>query len=76
MINVLFFGMIKDMTGNSGIEINGVSDTNELIHQLNSMFPKLTESVYVVAVNRDVIQGNTQLRQDAEVALLPPFSGG
>jgi molybdopterin synthase sulfur carrier subunit len=76
MINILFFGMIKDMTGNNSIVMNEINDTNELIDKLNFMFPKLREAKYIIAVNRDVIQENTLLQQHAEVALLPPFSGG
>ena len=76
MINVLLFGMIKDITGSNNILLNEVNDTNELIHKLHSMFPLLTEAKYIIAVNRDVIQENTVLQENAEVALLPPFSGG
>jgi molybdopterin converting factor small subunit len=76
MINVLPFGMIKDITGSNSILLSEVNDTNELIHKLHSMFPKLMEAKYIVAVNRNVIQENTTLEENAEVALLPPFSGG
>ena len=73
MVNVLLFGMIKDMIGSSSISINGVNDTNQLIRELYTMYPQLTEATFVIAVNRDVIQENTDLQQNAEVALLPPF---
>jgi Molybdopterin converting factor, small subunit len=76
MINVLFFGMIRDITGSNRMEMPEAGDTNELISNLNSMFPSLTGAKYIVAVDRDIIQNNTRLQQDAEVALLPPFSGG
>ena len=76
MVNVVLFGMIKDITGSNSILLNGVNDTNELIHKLHSMFPPLTEAKYLVAVNRNVIQENTALEENAEVALLPPYSGG
>jgi sulfur-carrier protein len=76
MIHVLLFGMIKDIIGSSSIVLNGVNDTNELINKLYTMFPQLTEATFVIAVNRDVIQENTDLQQNSEVALLPPFSGG
>ena len=53
-----------------------VNDTNELVDKLQSIYPRLTESNYVIAVDRNIIQENTMLQQNAEVALLPPFSGG
>jgi molybdopterin synthase sulfur carrier subunit len=76
MIKVLLFGMIKDIVGDNTIAVNEVNDTNELINKLHSMFPPLAGAQYIIAVNRDIIQENTALQQNAEVALLPPFSGG
>jgi molybdopterin synthase sulfur carrier subunit len=76
MVNVLLFGMIKDMIGSSSISLHAVNDTNELIKELYTLFPQLTQATFVIAVDRDVIQENTILQQNVEVALLPPFSGG
>jgi molybdopterin converting factor small subunit len=76
MITVLLFGMIKDIIGNNALVMHEVNDTNELVDKLQSIYPRLTESNYVIAVDRNIIQENTMLQQNAEVALLPPFSGG
>jgi molybdopterin synthase sulfur carrier subunit len=76
MINILLFGVIKDMAGSNGIMLNEVNDTNELVVKLQAMFPRLTGAEYIIAVDRNIIQENTALGPNAEVALLPPFSGG
>jgi molybdopterin converting factor small subunit len=76
MVTVLLFGMIKDIVGNNTLMLHEVNDTDELIDKLHSVYPRLTDSEYVIAVDRNIIQENTKLQQNAEVALLPPFSGG
>lgn len=76
MINILLFGVIKDMAGSNGIMLNDVNDTKELVVKLQAMFPRLTGAEYIIAVDRNIIQENTVLGPNAEVALLPPFSGG
>jgi sulfur-carrier protein len=76
MINILLFGVIKDMTGGNSIMLNEVNDTNELVAKLQAMFPRLTGAEYIIAVDRNIIRENTVLGPNAEVALLPPFSGG
>ena len=47
-----------------------------LIRQLQLKYPGLLQAKYAIAVNKQIIQHKTALQQDAEVALLPPFSGG
>ncbi len=70
------FGQLVDLIGSNCIEVIDVNDTDKLIQQLQSKYPLLKNSKYKVAVNRNIIQSNTILKQDAEIALLPPFSGG
>ena len=70
------FGQLVDLVGNNCFEITDVNDTDTLIQQLQLKYPALINSKYKIAVNRNIIQSNTALQQDAEVALLPPFSGG
>ena len=71
----MMFGRLADIAGNA-VSVNDVSDTNSLVTVLHKNYPALTETKYVVAVNKQVIKGNTSLDKNSEVALLPPFSGG
>ena len=75
-MNVLFFGQIADITGNTDLQVEDVADTATLIKKLQTNYPALSNSKFAVAVNKKIILGNTELQKDFEVALLPPFSGG
>ena len=76
MVEVRFFGQLTDRTGCSTILIEGVSDSETLIRQLNEQFPALTGAKYMLAVDNRMIQANTSLTSGCRVDLLPPFSGG
>ena len=75
-MTVRIFGQLLDIIGKSSVQINDAADTDELINNLQSKYPALKNVTYKLAVDRTIIQSNTYLRQDAEIALLPPFSGG
>ncbi len=75
-ITVKLFGQIADIVGNTSLKIDDVADTIALTKKMQVMFPALSGLEYAVGVNKKIIQGNTTLQHDAEVAILPPFSGG
>lgn len=75
-MTIKVFGQLCDIVGSNLFEIGDVADTDELLQQLQAEYPALKNSKYTIAVNRNLIQLNTPLQKDAEVALLPPFSGG
>jgi sulfur-carrier protein len=75
-VNVLIFGPLKDITRTHVCEVNDVMDTNGMINKLNSMYPGLDKMKYLVAVEKEIVQGNTALGDNFTVALLPPYSGG
>jgi len=75
-MTIKIFGQLNDIIGGNVIEVENIADTDELVEQLEGKYPSLVNSKYRVAVNRKIIELNTALQQDAEVALLPPFSGG
>ena len=75
-MTVKVFGQLSDIIGSNSLQVDGVTSTDELIKTLQLKYPVITNFKYKVAVNRDIIQSNTTLQRDTEVALLPPFSGG
>jgi len=75
-MKVKVFGQIVDIIGSNSFEVNEVTNTDGLKQYLQTKYPALANPKYAIAVNRNIIQSNTGLEQDAEVALLPPFSGG
>ena len=75
-INVLAFGQIVDITARSAWKMQEVKNTSELRKQLEEQHPALKGMKYNIAVNKTITTGETSLPDQAEVALLPPFSGG
>ncbi|MFC6102066.1 MoaD/ThiS family protein [Olivibacter domesticus] len=75
-VSVLFFGQITDITHCSHMVFTDVADTDQLDDILHATYPLLREIKYVITVDRKIIRENVALLENAEVALLPPFSGG
>ena len=75
-IKVMFFGQLADITGISSLDVEDVSDTGALREKIHFRFPALANTTYRIAVERKIVSGNTDLRYETTVALLPPFSGG
>ena len=75
-VQVIVFGQLTDILGNSPISMEGVADTSELVAQLNQRYPALANAPYIIAVDKQIVNGNTALAGNNTVALLPPFAGG
>lgn len=75
-IKVLVFGQILDITGKNELLLDDVKDTDELARLMHTQFPRLARLPYRIAVDRDIITGNTSLNHQSIVALLPAYSGG
>ena len=75
-INLLSFGQITDITGKDALKIPDVKNTDEMKKFLVKAWPQLQSIKYSIAVNKKVVQENTQLHDGDTVAILPPFSGG
>lgn len=75
-IKILFFGILSDITGKEELHLTDVNFTGELNSRLHSMYPRITNVTYRIAVNKEMISNDTKLKDGDEVALLPPFAGG
>ncbi len=76
MMNIMIFGQLEDVTGSSVITFENVADTELLLKKLYAAYPLLKEKKFLIAVNQKIVTEKTQIGDNAEVALLPPFSGG
>jgi molybdopterin converting factor small subunit len=74
-IHVMIFGSLSDIAG-ATLELDNIADTNALVGELNRRFPGLKDSKYVIAVNKKMMEANTELHHNDVVALMPPYSGG
>ncbi|APS37406.1 molybdopterin synthase sulfur carrier subunit [Salegentibacter agarivorans] len=75
-LTVKAFGMIAEKLPEQEFEFPKKKDTEELLNSLYNEYPDLKELDFSLAVNQQLIQQNTSLEGNEEIALLPPFSGG
>ena len=77
-VNVLAFGIAKDIFGKSSIsvEIDGET-TGGLKQTLEYQYPRLKQlASYMVAVNNEYASDDAILNERDEIAIIPPVSGG
>ncbi len=76
-LNVLFFGLLRDLFGKSEtITVPEVTTVADLIaHYRDKAENPLWDSI-AVAVNQHYVTASEPLADNDEVALLPPVSGG
>jgi len=79
-IRLLFFGILKDLAGRSidTLELPEGATVRELLAKCESEIPRLKDLLArsAIAVNKDYACAETELKENDEVALLPPVSGG
>jgi molybdopterin converting factor subunit 1 len=78
-VNVLAFGIAKDIFSGSSIEVelpeNGT--THNLKQLLEGHYPRLKHlASYMVAVNNEYASDEGLLTEKDEIAIIPPVSGG
>jgi molybdopterin converting factor subunit 1 len=80
MVRVKFFGWAKDLCGTAVWECNveGTVTVDEMWNLICSSFPVLTphRNSFALAVNREYALADTSVPSNAEVAVIPPVSGG
>lgn len=75
-IHIKAFGMVAERIGTTGLEMAHCPDSKGLLELLRAKFPELTTTKFSLAINKKLISGNQEIPENAEIALLPPFSGG
>jgi molybdopterin synthase sulfur carrier subunit len=76
LIHIKAFGMVAEKIGKDALQLENPGTTEALKTLLFEQFPELEAMKFSLAVNKKMIQGDSELEADVEVALLPPFSGG
>lgn len=76
MIRIKAFGIIADKIQTAELSLEGIPNTDTLLGYLHQQYPELKHMKFSIAVNKKQAVGNTAIPHGAEVALLPPFSGG
>lgn len=75
-MNILVFGQLEEITGSSVVAVKNVTDTELLLQKLYAQYPLLKEKKFLISLNKKIVTEKTPIGELAEIALLPPFSGG
>lgn len=75
-IRLKVFGMLAEKIGADSLEIENLGSSAVLHHHLLERFPALKGLTFRMALDRKIIQEETDISAGQEIALLPPFSGG
>ena len=76
-MKILFFASLAEVAGTSEIQLNGIVSLKVLKERIMELYPALSGRTFTFAVNQKVVHDEGfPLRDEDEVALLPPFSGG
>jgi len=75
-IKVLFFGVLAEVTQTMFRHYRDVSSFSDLKHRMEDEFPEIAHYDFRIAVNSELINEEPVLKNNDEVALMPPFAGG
>ncbi|TNJ42933.1 MoaD/ThiS family protein [Tamlana fucoidanivorans] len=76
LITIKYFGQIAEVTQKNEEQIEtSASHISELLDALNQKYKELKNKDFQIAQNQELVATETKL-SGAEIALLPPFSGG
>lgn len=75
-IQIISFGKISEFINNQNIDVEGISNTDELKLYLEQSFPDLAGMKYKLALNKNLVQQNLKIQDKDMIAIMPPFSGG
>ncbi|GAO44422.1 MoaD/ThiS family protein [Flavihumibacter petaseus] len=73
---VLLFGQLAEKCGSKEIVVAADQSAAAVIEAIHEAYPVLADIPFRVAVNRKLVDIQDEIPQGAEIALLPPFSGG
>jgi molybdopterin synthase sulfur carrier subunit len=78
-INILAFGIAKDIFGGPSISIELANDSSvyNLKYALEKEYPRLKQlASYMIAVNNEYALPEDCIHPNDEIAIIPPVSGG
>jgi molybdopterin synthase sulfur carrier subunit len=75
-IKVLFFGVLAEVTQTMFRHYSDVCSFSDLKHRIEDEFPEIVHYDFRIAVNSELINDEPELKNNDEVAFMPPFAGG
>lgn len=78
-LNIKLFGITKEIIGQTELEypLASSTDVSSLRKKLTKEFPELSRlKSLMIAVNGEYVHQNLLLKEQDEIVLIPPVSGG
>ena len=75
-INVLFFGVLAEVTGSAFRHYSGIGSFSDLKSRIFDEYPQMVHYNYRISVNNELINEEPVLKSGDEIAFMPPFAGG
>jgi molybdopterin synthase sulfur carrier subunit len=75
-VKVLFFGVLAEVTGTNFKHFRDVKSIGDLKLRIQDDFPDIVHYSYRIALNNEIIDNESKLKDGDEVAFMPPFAGG
>jgi molybdopterin synthase sulfur carrier subunit len=75
-IQIMAFGKIAEIIGSVNFTMQHMASSDLLKEYLIQLFPELAKVKFAMAVNKKLITTDAAIEPSANIALLPPFSGG
>ena len=78
-LNILAFGIVKEIFQNSSVEVelNGAPTISNLRSVIEKDYPRLKQwASYMIAVNNEYATADLIIDAKDEIAIIPPVSGG
>ena len=76
-MRVLLFGIARDIAGSSFINAEGITTVAGLRSWLYSQYPELQKlKSLMIAVNKVYASDGDIIKNEDEIAIIPPVSGG
>jgi len=78
MINIKLFGIAREIVGNSDLKIvEPLTTVEDLLSYLKSTYPEFNKlKSLLVAINDEYARETDLIKQEDELAIIPPVSGG
>lgn len=76
-VNIKYFGAIAEKTGRYDelIDVSEPIDSSSISEVLKAKYG-LHDLTYRLSVNRKLVDERIEIKENDEIALLPPFAGG
>jgi len=72
----LFFGVLAEVTNTGFKHYRDIKSYNDLKLRIQDEFPEIVHYNYRIALNSELINEDPELKNEDEIAFLPPFAGG